>query len=102
MPTLLASITSYSCKAIENFFLIFNNLFISVILFLSENSERDHLGPSSLRQTSVKQVAREKRFCHELFLPLLNAKLTPEIIEFIKDEVTRQLNLKVSNICNIQ
>jgi hypothetical protein len=63
---------------------------------LLENSERDHLGPSSLRQTSVKQVAREKRFCHELFLPLLNAKLTPEIIEFIKDEVTRQLNLKVN------
>ena len=43
----------------------------------------------------MKQIAREKRFCHELFLPLLNAKLKPEMIEFIKEEVTMQLNLKV-------
>lgn len=47
----------------------------------------------------MKQIAREKRFCHELFLPLLNAKLKPEMIEFIKEEVTMQLNLKVSECC---
>ena len=99
---LLLTLTKRQWLVLKNLLLIFNNLFTFVILFVSENSERDHLGPSSLRHTSVKQVAREKRFCHELFLPLLNAKLTPEIIEFIKDEVTRQLNLKVSDICNIQ
>jgi hypothetical protein len=30
-------------------------------------------------------------------LPLLNAKLQPEMIDFIKEEVTMQLNLKVCN-----
>ena len=62
---------------------------------LAENTERDHAAPHSSRQSSVKQIAREKRFCHELFLPLLNAKLKPEMIDFIKEEITMQLNIKV-------
>jgi hypothetical protein len=51
--------------------------------------------PELIRQSSVKQIAREKRFLSELFLPLLNEKLKPDVLDFIKEEVTMQLNLKV-------
>ena len=50
----------------------------------------------------MKQIAREKRFLTELFLPLLNEKLKPEILDFIKEEVTMQLNLKVrTDVCTV-
>jgi hypothetical protein len=51
--------------------------------------------PELIRKSSVKQIAREKRFLSELFLPLLNEKLKPDVLDFIKEEVTMQLNLKV-------
>jgi len=54
--------------------------------------------PELIRQSSVKQIAREKRFLSELFLPLLNEKLKPDVLDFIKEEVTMQLNLKICDL----
>ena len=45
-----------------------------------------------------KQIAREKLFLTEVFMPLGQQDLSEELMEFIKSEITRELNTKIVNL----